>query len=70
MAWQNSNLTPLGREIKERLIEKDMTQRSLAEQLGIAPQYVTKILSGARSGERYLTKICVILDIDIRKFAA
>lgn len=70
MAWRNTNLTPLGREIKYKLIDRGMTQRELAAALGITPQYITKILSGQRSGERYILKICTILDININIFAA
>lgn len=70
MAWQNTNLTPLGREIKHKLIDRGMTQRQLAAALGIAPQYITKILSGQRSGERYILKICTMLDININEYTA
>ena len=70
MAWQNKNLTPLGREIKSKLINKNMTQRELAQTLGITPQYITKILSGSRSGERYLPRIGEILGINIWEYAA
>lgn len=70
MAWQNKNLSPLGREIKRKLIEQEMTQRELAAAVGVSPQYVTKILSGQRSGERYILKICTMLGINIDKYAA
>lgn len=63
-------LTPLGKEIKKKLIDKEMTQVELANQLGVTKQYITKIITGTRTGEKYLCRIGDILDIDIAKFAA
>lgn len=63
-------LTPLGKEVKKRLIDKDMTQVELANMLGIKKQYMTRILCGARAGTKYLDRIGQILDIDITKFKA
>lgn len=48
-------LTPLGKEIKKKLIDKDMTQVELAEQLGVTKQYITKIITGTRTGDKYLS---------------
>lgn len=70
MAGGRMTLTPLGKEIKKKLIDKDMTQVELAEQLGVTKQYITKIITGTRTGDKYLCRIGVILDIDIAKFAA
>ena len=38
MAGGRMTLTPLGKEIKKKLIDKDMTQVELAEQLGVTKQ--------------------------------
>ena len=70
MAGGRMTLTPLGKEIKKKLIDKDMTQTELAEQLGVTKQYITKIITGTRTGDKYLCRIGAILDIDIAKFAA
>lgn len=70
MAGGKMTLTPLGKEIKKKLIDKDMTQVELAEQLGVTKQYITKIITGTRAGNKYLCRIGAILDIDIAKFAA
>ena len=70
MAGGRMTLTPLGKEIKKKLIDKDMTQVELAEQLGVTKQYITKIITGTRTGDKYLCWIGAILDIDIAKFAA
>lgn len=55
--------TELGKQIKKRLIDKDMTTRQLADALGITPQYMNKILHGERSGKKYMKEIKRILDI-------
>lgn len=68
MAGRKICLTPLGKEIKKKLVDKDMTQVELAEQIGVRNTYITKILTGERSGEKYLPEICVILGIDISSF--
>ena len=70
MAGGRMTLTPLGKEKKKKLIDKDMTQVELAEQLGVTKQYITKIITGTRTGDKYLCRIGAILDIDIAKFAA
>ena len=70
MAGGRMTLTPLGKEIKKKLIDKDMTQVELAEQLGVTKQYITKIITGTRTGDKYLCRIGAIPDIDIAKFAA
>ena len=70
MAGGRMTLTPLGKEIKKKLIDKDMTQVELAEQLGVTKQYITKIITGTSTGDKYLCRIGAILDIDIAKFAA
>ena len=70
MAGGRMTLTPLGKEIKIKLIDKDMTQVELAEQLGVTKQYITKIITGTRTGDKYLCRIAAILDIEIAKFAA
>lgn len=57
--------TAVGKQIKKRLIDKDMTASELAGVLGTTPQYLNKILHGERSGEKYIEAICQILGIDI-----
>lgn len=53
----------LGKQIKKKLIDNDMTAAQLAQALGTTPQYLNKILHGERSGEKYIEKIRQILDI-------
>lgn len=62
-----SKSTKLGKSIKKRLIEKDMTQRQLAERVGVSNVYLNQIISGQRSGKKYLEDILRELDLDISK---
>lgn len=64
MAESESKLTPFGRKVKKRLIDKNMTQMELAKLLGCNKQYVHKILVGERSGKKFMEKISKILDIE------
>lgn len=55
----------VGRQIKRRLIDKDMTATELAETIGVKPQYLNAILHGERSGKKYLQQISKVLDMNI-----
>ena len=68
MAGQRRKLTPLGKEIKKKLIDKGMTQVQLADRLGIGKQYLTKIMNGSRSGAKYMDEICNMLNINRKRF--
>ncbi len=63
MAGQNT-LTPLGKKIKKRLIDLNMTQRDLAAMLGVNAVYLTKIMNGTRTGAKYRKQIAEILGFD------
>lgn len=60
---RKNKLTPYGKKIRKRLIDKNMTQVELANQLGCKTQYITQILSGKKSGKKYSEEINRILDI-------
>lgn len=53
----------LGKLIKKRLVDRNMTAKELADALGTTPQYLNKILHGERSGEKYIQAIKEILGI-------
>lgn len=63
-AVKKQSYSKLGKVIKKKLIDKNMSARELAEALGTTPQYLNKILHGERSGEKYLQAIRDILEID------
>ncbi len=57
-------ITPMGKEIKRRLVELEMSQEELATSVGCSPQYINHIIYGERSGEKYLEQIFLILGMD------
>ena len=57
------NLTPFGQKVKKRLVEINLTQKKLAEKIGTSEVYLSMILYGERSGEKYITRIEEILNI-------
>ncbi len=58
-----AKLTAFGREVKKRLIDKDMTQAELADLLGCSRQYINNILYGRKDGGEYRKRIAKILGI-------
>ena len=62
-ASNKRNYSNLGKQIKKKLIDNDMTAAQLADALGTTPQYLNKILHGERSGEKYIEKIKQLLNI-------
>lgn len=58
-------LTPFGSKVKDRLIERNMTQKDLAEKVGTSAVYLSMVLHGQRSGQKYLRSICEILDLEM-----
>lgn len=64
---KNSNLTPFGKLVVKALVDQDMTRKQLANTIGTSPQYLSYILRGVRSGEKYLPAIVAALALDPRK---
>lgn len=64
MVARKTRLTLFGRKVRKRLIDKNMTQVELAALLGCNKQYIHKILTGERSGKKYVDEIVRILEID------
>lgn len=60
---RKNELTPYGKKVCKRLIDKNMTQVELADQLGCRTQYITQILNGKKNGRKYREEINRILDI-------
>lgn len=59
-----SKLTKLGKLIVKTLTDKNMTKTQLAEAVGTSPQYLSYILYGTRSGEKYIPAIIAALELD------
>lgn len=62
-----SKLTKLGKLIVKTLTDKNITKTQLAEAVGTSPQYLSYILYGTRSGEKYIPAIIAALELDPRK---
>ncbi len=57
-------LTPFGIRVKNILIDLNMTQKELASRIGTSDVYLSMILYGERSGNKYIDDIKDILNID------
>ena len=64
---RSGKLTPFGKLVVKALTDQDMTRADLAGQIGTSPQYLSYILYGVRSGEKYLPAIVAALSLDPRK---
>lgn len=67
MKSSNGRLTPFGKIVVKALADRDMSKTRLAHEIGTSPQYLSYILYGVRSGEKYLPAIVAALDLDPRK---
>lgn len=65
---KNKPLPTVCVEIKKKMIEVNMSQRELAEAIGMNEKYLTELLRGRRGiskrGSKYFKEIYKILDID------
>lgn len=60
-------MTKFGKLVTKALIDRGWTKTRLAEEIGTSPQYLSYILYGIRSGEKYLPAIIAVLDLDPKK---
>lgn len=67
MKTSNGKLTPLGKLVVKALTDRNMSKSQLAAEIGTSPPYLSYILYGVRSGEKYLPAIIAALDLDPRK---
>lgn len=58
-----SQLSLVGKKIKKKLIDKNLTLQELAERVGTTPQYINHIMYGRRPGDKYLDRIYEVLEI-------
>ena len=64
MRGPNKKLTPFGKLVVKSLADRDMTKAELAAEISVAPQYLSYILNGTRSGDKYLPAIIAALNLD------
>jgi cyanate lyase len=67
MKSTNGKLTKFGKLVVKALTDKDMSKTELAAEIGTSPQYLSYILYGVRSGEKYIPLIVAALELDPRK---
>ncbi len=65
MLKKNKTTTALGLVVKYRLKELGLTQLELAHKIGTSNVYLNCIISGKRTGKKYMERIFVELDLDI-----
>lgn len=63
MRARNKKLTSFGKAVVKALADQDMTKQELAARVGIAPQYLSCILNGTRSGEKHFIAIVSALGL-------
>lgn len=61
---KNQRLTPFGKLVAKALVDQDMTRTELAKRVGTSPQHLSRILHGARSGEKHIPAIAAALSLD------
>lgn len=67
MKRNSGKLTPFGKLVVKALTDQDMTKTQLADTIGTSPQYLSYILYGVRSVEKYVPAITAALSLDPRK---
>lgn len=67
MKSSKGKLTKFGKLVVKALTDQDMTKTQLAAEIGTSPQYLSYILYGVRSGEKYLPMIVATLNLDPNK---
>lgn len=67
MKSTNGKLTKFGKLVVKALTDRDMSKTELATEIGTSPQYLSYILYGVRSGEKYIPLIVAALELDPRK---
>lgn len=61
-------ITPFGWEIKKRLAELRMDQRSFCQLHNIPEYRLSNLITGARKADKYRREVAKLLEIDIRDF--
>ena len=73
MRGPKKRLTPFGKMVVKALADRDMSRAELAATVGTSPQYMSYILNGTRSGEKYVydmdgKKICEAVSAELLAF--
>lgn len=57
------SLTPFGRRVRKRMIDLEIPSAELSQRIGCSKSYLSDILTGRRSGGKYIEPICRELNI-------
>jgi len=60
---RSRNATPFGRQVKIILFNQNMTNRDLAQKIGVSESTVCDVIFGRNNGQRVKAKIASVLDI-------
>lgn len=60
---KTQKMTPFGHRVRVRLLEMNMTQLELCKQIDCHPNYLSRILDGTRSGQKYMEAIYRVLGL-------
>lgn len=60
---RKTRITEFEAAVKKSLMDRNMTQKELAEKIGIKQQYLNLIFSGKRPNSKYVEKIKEVLEI-------
>ena len=69
MRGPNKKLTPFGKLVVKALTDQDKTKAELAAEISVTPQYLSYILNGTRSVDKYLPAIVAALELDPKAVA-
>lgn len=61
---ENLRYTHFGKEVRKAMIDKDITSKQLAEELGISTAYLTEILRGTRKAKKQKKRIVDFLGLE------
>ena len=64
MDRKKRNLTFFGIQVKKRLLDLGMTQKQLADEIGLNTNYLTDILNGRKPGIKYKDAIVARLNLE------
>ncbi|GMQ61169.1 helix-turn-helix domain-containing protein [Vallitalea maricola] len=70
MAKTRRMTTEFGKQVKQALIQKNLTQHDLALIVGISDSYLCDILKGLKRPQKHVNQICSILEIEEKKIAS
>lgn len=63
---KSQNLSNRAKAVKKRLIDMNMTQRELADKIGVQETFLSNMLKGRKAGNVYWARIEQILGLSLK----